>query len=193
MPTVLAAALLCILYTADNALLLPELYPPQVREASIPDFYRTLRQEDGTAVLNLPWVDSPAHTYLGDYCYYAAVSGKKAVNQYRHARKLDPRSLKYRFPSSGDMEHVKADYLLELRTADIRHILVHPGFMTDQDRALREIGWLRGFLGEPEIHEEGRLLVYRIPDDGGVSGRRPARQRTSVGSNSPLSDSSPRR
>ena len=172
---------ICVLYMAENLLLLPELFPPKVEKADIPRLYQQIAEEDGEAILNLPLI-----RIKSDYIYFSAISGKKLVNHYLvPRRKVSPeKSFVLRFPKPEDSAKVKCRYLCELAQAGVYHIIVHPPFILEQadqsgDRLIRfeaflgqkpitsqkQIDWLKEWLGPPEEYDDDRFHLYRLPKE----------------------------
>jgi hypothetical protein len=141
-----------------------------VEKAEIPAWVARMRHEPGTAFLNYPLPIPRVPKPNSDYIYYAAIAEKKLVNVYLHPRPAPAQSLTYSFPKPNATSESRRAFFCELAKVDVRHFVIHTRLLTDPTRELRDLAWVDGVLGPPERCEDGRFLLYRIPESPAFCG-----------------------
>lgn len=164
-----------ILIVAEKAVLLPELFPPPITDATLSPDLRWLGEQRGSTVLHLPYNvrgDEPH-----EYCYIAARTDTRMMNRYQEIQRDFPVP-PFPSPSSAAM----AAYIERLSEQGCDLIVVHPGLLASrhhplsmndvsdvENYGLADTETLRDWCGPP-VYAGGPdlFIAYRVPRPAAV-------------------------
>lgn len=163
------------LITAEKAVLLPELFPPPVTDATLSPDLQWLGGQRGSTVLHLPYNvrgDEPH-----EYCYISARTDTRMMNRYQEIRRDFP-APPFPAPSFSAM----AAYIEKLSEQGCDLIVVHPGLLASRNHplsmndvsdvenyGLADTEALRDWCGPPVYAGgPGSIIAYRVPRPAAV-------------------------
>ncbi|MBN1871067.1 MAG: hypothetical protein JW800_00680 [Candidatus Omnitrophica bacterium] len=150
----IAALVFSVIYVAELATLLPELFPPAVSKVIVPDIYRIAKKGDCKAVLNLP--QSTDRKIINRYGLYASLSGKRLVNSYYK------KDIPFYIPKNKDYPETKKRFIRFLSACGIDYIILHEYLLREGDKnPADDISWLDDYCDVLNFPEEG-ISAYRI-------------------------------